>query len=342
MRILVTGGLGFMGSDFIRHLLETYPDYEIVNLDKKTYAGNLENLAAYADNHRYSLIIGDIANAADVTKAMKPSENGKKIDAIINFAAETHVDRSIQQPEAFLETSVMGTYRLLEAARREKTNYYIQISTDEVFGEIEEGGFTESSPFRPRSPYAAAKASGDLLVAAYVNTYGLPAIVTHCCNNFGPFHYPEKLIPLAITNLLEGKNVPIYGNGQQVREWIYVRDHSKAIDFILHKGRQGEVYNIGTGEERQNLETIRALLAELGLSDERIEYVKDRPGHDKRYAIDSSKLRALGWRPTHSFAKGLKETVKWFQENEAWWRQIKSGEYSKYYQKQYPPARLFR
>jgi dTDP-glucose 4,6-dehydratase len=335
MRIVVTGGLGFMGSDFIRHMLDTYPDYEIVNLDKMTYAGNIENLAGYDNRPNYSLVVGDIANAEDVARAMKPSKDGKKVDAIINFAAETHVDRSIQNPEAFLQTAVLGTYRLLEAAKEHKIDYYIQISTDEIFGEIEEGGFTEESPVAPRSPYSAAKAAGDLLVASYVNTYGLPAIVTHCCNNFGIFHYPEKLIPLAITNLIEGKTVPVYGDGKQVREWIYVRDHSKAVDFILHKGMPGEVYNIGTGNERENIETVRAILQELGLGEERIEYVKDRPGHDRRYAIDSSKLRSLGWEPEYSFEQGIKETVHWFLQNEEWWKKIKSGDYLEYYKKQY-------
>lgn len=335
MRILVTGGLGFMGSDFIRYMLDTYPDYEIVNLDKKTYAANLENLTGYDKDPRYTLVVGDIAKAEDVAKAMQPSKDGRTVDAIINFAAETHVDRSIQHPEAFLETSVLGTYRLLEAAKEHNISYYIQISTDEVFGEIEEGGFTEDSPFQPRSPYSSAKASGDMLVAAYVNTYNLPAIVTHCCNNFGPFHYPEKLIPLAITNLLEDKNVPVYGDGMQVREWIFVRDHSKAIDFILHKGMPGEVYNIGTGEERHNIETIKAILAELGLDESRIDYVKDRPGHDRRYAIDSSKLRNLGWAPEYNFEKGIKETVHWFIEHKDWWQKLKSGEYLEYYKKQY-------
>lgn len=335
MRIVVTGGLGFMGSDFIRYMLDTYPDYEIVNLDKMTYAANKENLAGYDTDPRYSLVVGDIANPDDVAKAMKPSKDGKKVDAIINFAAETHVDRSIQNPEAFLQTAVLGTYRLLEAAKEHQINYYIQISTDEVFGEIEEGGFTEESPIQPRSPYSVAKAAGDLLVASYVNTYKLPAIVTHCCNNFGPFHYPEKLIPLAITNLLEDKTVPVYGDGMQVREWIFVRDHSRAIDFILHKGMPGEVYNIGTNEERPNIETLKAILAELGLGEEKLEHVKDRPGHDRRYAIDSSKLRALGWAPTYSFEQGIKETVHWFIENKAWWQKLKSGEYLEYYKKQY-------
>lgn len=335
MNILVTGGLGFMGSDFIRHLLDTYPDYRIVNLDKMTYAGNKANLAGYDSRPNYRLVVGDIAVKEDVEQALAAVPDGGEIEAIINFAAETHVDRSIDQPEAFLQTSVLGTYQLLEAAKRQKIKRYIQISTDEVFGEIESGGFTEESPIQPRSPYSAAKAAGDLLVASYVNTYRLPAITTHCCNNYGWFHYPEKLIPLAITNLLEGEKVPVYGDGQQVREWIFVRDHSLAVDFILHRGLDGEVYNIGTGEERTNLSTIKAILAELGLDEELIQYVSDRPGHDRRYAIDSTKLRSLGWQPTYAFADGLKETVDWFREHKDWWQAIKSGQYREYYQKQY-------
>lgn len=333
MRLLVTGGLGFMGSDFIRYILDTYPDYEVINFDKMTYAANIENLKGYDQDPRYTLVVGDISNEADVERALKARD--EKPTAIINFAAETHVDRSIQNPEAFLQTAVLGTYRLLEAAKNNNIDYYIQISTDEIFGEIEEGGFTEDSPINPRSPYSAAKAAGDLLVASYWNTYKLPAIVTHCCNNFGVYHYPEKLIPLSITNLIEGKNVPVYGDGKQVREWIYVRDHSRAIDFILHKGMPGEVYNIGSGTERENIETVRALLSELGLGEDRIEYVKDRPGHDRRYAIDSSKLRAMGWEPTYTFEQGIKETVHWFLENKDWWEKIKSGDYLEYYKKQY-------
>lgn len=333
MNILVTGGLGFMGSDFIRYMLDTYPNYKIVNLDKMTYAANIDNLKGYDSDPRYNLVVGDIASEDDVARAFKTG--GGNFDAIINFAAETHVDRSIQDPEAFLQTAVFGTYRLLEAAKAHKVDYYIQISTDEVFGEIEEGGFTEESPFQPRSPYSAAKAAGDMLVASYWNTYKVPAIVTHCCNNFGPFHYPEKLIPLAITNLIEGKAVPVYGDGKQVREWIFVRDHSRAIDFILHKGMPGEVYNIGSDHEQPNIETIKTILKELDLGEEMMEHVQDRPGHDRRYAIDSSKLRSLGWEPQTTFEQGMKQTVRWYLDNKEWWQKIKSGEYLTYYKKQY-------
>lgn len=333
MHILATGGLGFMGSDFIRFILDSYPEYEIINLDKQTYAGNPENLTGYDTNPRYRYVKGDIANAGDVEVAIQASDG--PIDAIINFAAETHVDRSIDDPEAFLQTAVLGSYRLLEAVKAHGIRRYIQISTDEVFGEIHSGGFNEQSPFQPRSPYSAAKAAGDLLVSSYINTYGLPAIVTHCCNNFGWFHYPEKLISLAITNLLEDKKVPIYGDGRQIREWIFVRDHSKAIDFILHQGKAGEVYNIGTGEEQANIDTVKAILTALGKDESSIEYVKDRPGHDRRYAIDSSKLRALGWKPEYSFESALRETVEWFKTHTDWWEKLKSGEYAAYYKKQY-------
>lgn len=332
MTILVTGGLGFMGSDFIRYMLDTYQDCEIVNLDKITYAGNPENLASYNDNPRYTFVKGDIAAARDVAKAMKAKG---RVDAIINFAAETHVDRSIHDPEAFLQTAALGTYRLLEAAKKYGVDRYIQISTDEVFGEIEEGKFTEESPIQPRSPYSAAKAAGDLLVASYYNTYQLPVITTHCCNNFGPYQYPEKLISLAITNLLEGKNVPVYGDGLQVREWIYVRDHSKAIDFILKYGELGETYSFGSGVEKPNIETIRTIIKEVGETEDRIEYVTDRPGHDRRYSIDSSKIRSLGWQPEYDFESAIKETIQWYIKNKPWWQKIKSGEYLEYYKRQY-------
>ena len=332
MRILVTGGLGFMGSDFIRYILDTYLDYEVINLDKVTYAGNPANLAGYDANPRYSFIKGDIARREDVREAL--ATRGK-VEIIINFAAETHVDRSIDNPKAFLVTAALGTYQLLEVAKEEGIERYIQISTDEVFGEIEQGYFTEESPFQPRSPYSAAKAAGDLLVASYWNTYQLPVITTHCCNNFGPYQYPEKLIPLAITNLLEDKKVPIYGDGQQIREWIYVRDHSMAIDTILHKGQLGEVYNIGTGFEKPNIETIQMILRGMAVDEAMVEYVKDRPGNDRRYAIDATKIRALGWQPKHTFETGMKQTIDWYRENKPWWQQIKSGEYLEYYKKQY-------
>jgi dTDP-glucose 4,6-dehydratase len=273
---------------------------------------------------------GDIAKREDVEKAI-----GEGVDKIINYAAETHVDRSILEPDAFIKTDVFGTYTLLEAAKKYNVAQYIQISTDEVFGSIKEGFFDEESPFRPNSPYAASKAAADHLCRAYFKTYNLPIIVSHSCNFYGPNQYPEKLIPLFVTNLLENKKVPVYGQGQQVREWIFTEDHCRAIETIMEKGEPGEVYNIGTGYEKQNIETTRFILKELGFGEEMIEYVKDRPGHDFRYAINSQKLRGLGWQPRVSWEEGLRRTIKWYRENEDWWKRIKSGEYLKYYKKQY-------
>ena len=329
MKILITGGAGFMGSNAVKYFLRNYPDVQIVNLDKLTYAGNLENLKDVENNPRYNFIKGDIADEKIVDEA------AKDVDVIINYAAETHVDRSILGPKAFITTDVLGTYALLEAAKKYNIKKYIQISTDEVFGSINDGKFTEESPFEPNSPYAASKAGGDHLCRAYFKTYNIPVIVTHSCNFFGPYQYPEKLIPLFITNLLEGKKVPVYGDGQQVREWIFAKDHCRAIDTILQKGVIGEVYNIGAGSEVSNIEITKILLKELGKDESFINYVKDRPGHDRRYAIDSSKLRALGWQPKTNFENGIKQTVSWYKDNEQWWKRIKSGEYLEYYKKQY-------
>ena len=318
-----------MGSNAVKYFLRNYPDVQIVNLDKLTYGGNLENLKDVENNPRYNFIKGDIADEKIVDEA------AKDVDVIINYAAETHVDRSILGPKAFITTDVLGTYALLEAAKKYNIKKYIQISTDEVFGSINDGKFTEESPFEPNSPYAASKAGGDHLCRAYFKTYNIPVIVTHSCNFFGPYQYPEKLIPLFITNLLEGKKVPVYGDGQQVREWIFAKDHCRAIDTILQKGVIGEVYNIGAGSEVSNIEITKILLKELGKDESFINYVKDRPGHDRRYAIDSSKLRALGWQPKTNFENGIKQTVSWYKDNEQWWKRIKSGEYLEYYKKQY-------
>jgi len=330
MKILVTGGAGFMGSNFIKYILKKHPTWQVVNLDKLTYAGNLANLREVEKNKNYAFIKGDIANAADVKKAI-----GKGVDKIINYAAETHVDRSILDPEAFIKTDVFGTYNLLEAVRKYNVAQYIQISTDEVFGSIKKGSFDEESSFQPNSPYSASKAAGDHLCRAYFKTYGLPIIVTHSCNFYGPNQYPEKIIPLFITNLLENKKVPVYGQGLQSREWIFTEDHCRAVETIMEKGEPGEVYNIGTGYEKPNIETTRFVLKEMGFGDEMIEYVKDRPGHDWRYAINSQKLRGLGWQPQVDWEEGLRRTIKWYQENEGWWKKIKSGEYLEYYKKQY-------
>lgn len=318
-----------MGSNAVKYFLKKYPDVQIVNLDKLTYAGNLENLKEIESDSRYKFIKGDIADEKIV------DESAKDVDIIINYAAETHVDRSILDPKAFITTDVLGTYTLLEAAKKYGVKKYIQISTDEVFGSINDGKFTEESPFEPNSPYAASKAGGDHLCRAYFKTYGTPVIMTHSCNFFGPYQYPEKLIPLFITNLLENKKVPVYGNGQQIREWIFTEDHCRAIDAILQKGEIGEVYNIGAGNEIPNIEITKILLNELGKDESSIDYVKDRPGHDRRYAIDSTKLRKLGWQPEVNFEQGIKQTIDWYKQNEQWWKRIKSGEYLEYYKKQY-------
>ncbi|MEK7618897.1 MAG: dTDP-glucose 4,6-dehydratase [Patescibacteria group bacterium] len=331
MTILITGGCGFMGSNMIRYILKTDPTATIVNLDKMTYAGNPANLADCEGSERYSFVKGDIADAACVEHVFEKYHP----DAVLNYAAETHVDRSIIDPKAFLMTDVIGTYTLLEAVRKFKTQRYIQISTDEVFGSVDEGAFTEESPFRPNSPYSAAKAGADHLCRAYWTTYQTPVIVTHSCNYYGPYHYPEKVIPLFITNLLEGKKVPLYGDGLNVREWIYTEDHCAAIDTILRKGSVGEVYNIGTGNRVNNKELTESICALLGSGPEMIESVKDRPGHDRRYAVDSTKLRALGWEPQVSFQDGLVRTVEWYRANGAWWKQLKTGAFLEYYQQQY-------
>src|SRR3989338_1006032 len=331
MKILVTGGAGFAGSNFIRLILKKYPNYQVVNLDKLTYAGNLENLKDIEGNSNYQFVKGDIADQRTVFKICR---NGR-IDAIVNYAAETHVDRSILDPDAFVKTDVIGTYNLLEAVKQFAIGKMVQISTDEVFGSIEKGKFNENSPLEPNSPYSASKASGDLLCRAYSKTYSIPVIVTHSCNFYGPYQYPEKLIPLFITNLLEGKKVPVYGHGQNIREWIYVLDHCWAIDFLLHKGVLGEVYNIGSGIEKKNLNITSLILKEIGAGKEMIEYVKDRPGHDWRYAVDFSKLKKLGWKPEYSFDEAIHETIRWYKNNEWWWKKIKSGEYLEYYKRQY-------
>jgi len=319
-----------MGSSFIKYILKTHPDWQVVNLDKLTYAGNLDNLKEVENHKNYKFVKGDIAERGDVEKAI-----GDGVDKIFNYSAETHVDRSILEPEAFIKTDIFGTFTLLEAAREYDVAQYIQISTDEVFGSIEQGLFFEDSPFAPNSPYAASKAGADLLCRSYFKTYNLPVIVTHSCNFYGPNQYPEKLIPLFITNLLENKKIPVYGKGNQVREWIFVEDHCRAIDLIAQKSEAGEVYNIGTGHSKENIETAIFILDELGFGEEMIEYVKDRPGHDFRYALNSEKLRRLGWDPLLSWEEGLRRTIKWYQENREWWQKIKSGEYLEYYKKQY-------
>lgn len=332
MRLLVCGGAGFMGSHFIKYILNNYPEYKVINFDLLTYAGNLNNLKDVENNSQYTFVQGDIADYAAVEKVVK--ENN--IDVIVNYAAETHVDRSIMDPEAFLRTAIFGVYNLLEVTRTNNLQKLIQVSTDEVFGSIEQGEFTEESSFAPNSPYAASKAGADLLCRSYFVTYQTPVVVTHSCNYYGSHQYPEKVIPLFITNLLEGKKVPLYGDGKNVREWIHTSDHCRAIDAVLHKAQPGSVYNIGTGQEYTNIDLTNLVLQKMNLGQEMIEPVKDRAGHDRRYAIDHTKItRELGWEPTVKFEDGILETINWYRDNEWWWKDIKTGTYRDYYQAQY-------
>ena len=331
-RLFVTGGCGFIGSNFIRFALAARPDVEITNFDKLTYAGNPENLSDVESNPRYRFVKGDIADR-DAVRAALTSD----FDAVVNFAAETHVDRSILDASEFIATNVLGAQVLFETARNLGTGKFIEISTDEVYGALGPTGyFTEETPLAPNSPYSASKASADLIARSYSHTFGLPAVVTRCSNNFGPYQFPEKLIPLFVTNALAGEKLPLYGDGLNVRDWIYVDDHSSAILAVLDKGRAGEVYNIGGGNERTNKEITFSILKILGKPESLVEYVKDRPGHDRRYAVDSSKIRReLGWAPARSFDDALEATVKWYVENRTWWQRVKSGAYREYYRKQY-------
>jgi dTDP-glucose 4,6-dehydratase len=331
MRLLVTGGAGFIGSNFVHHVLQASPEYTVVVLDALTYAGNLENLASVQDTAHFRFVKGDITDAKLVDTLVK------ECDAVVHFAAESHVDRSILGPEAFVRTNVLGTFTLLEAARKYSKRFH-HVSTDEVFGTLAQTdpAFDESTAYDPRSPYSASKAGSDHLVRAYFHTYGLPITISNCSNNYGPYHFPEKLIPLAITNLLEEKKVPVYGDGLQVRDWLYVEDHVRAIALILEKGRVGETYCIGGNAEKENIWIVKKLLEILGLGEEYIEYVQDRPGHDRRYAINFDKIKnELSWEPNVSLEEGLVKTVEWFKENKEWWQRVKSGEYQKYYEKQY-------
>ncbi len=332
MHLLVCGGAGFMGSHFIKYILAKYPEYQVVNFDVLTYAGNLTNLKELAENPRYTFVKGDITDAIAVQKVVEEHA----IEVIVNYAAETHVDRSIMDPEAFLRTGIFGTRNLLEVTKNKNLQKMIQISTDEVFGSIEQGEFTEESAFAPNSPYAASKAGADLLCRSYFVTYQTPVVVTHSCNYYGSHQYPEKVIPLFITNLLEGKKVPLYGDGLNVREWIHTSDHCRAVDAVLHKAEPGSVYNIGTGQEYTNIDLTELVLQKMNLGTEMIEPVKDRAGHDRRYAIDHSKItRELGWEPQVKFEDGIAETIKWYRDNEWWWKDLKSGAYREYYQAQY-------
>jgi len=331
MRILVTGGAGFIGSNFIHYILQTYPKYQVINLDALTYAGNLENLEMWKNDPRYRFVKGDIALPSIVDPLVAES------DVIVHFAAESHVDRSISDPDVFIRTNIQGTFVLLESARKHQKRFH-HVSTDEVFGALgpDDAPFNEHTSYSPRSPYSASKASSDHLVRSYFHTYDLPITISNCSNNYGPYHFPEKLIPLVITNLLEGKKVPVYGDGLQVRDWLYVEDHCRAIDQIIHRGKIGETYCIGGKSERENILIVKKIIELLGKDETMIEYVKDRSGHDRRYAIDFSKIQTeLGWEPSVTLEAGLEKTVKWFEENEAWWKNIKSGTYKEYYAKQY-------
>jgi len=320
LRLLVTGGCGFIGSNFIRYMFQAHPGVSVTNLDKLTYAGNPENLRDVAGEFDYTFARGDICDEALVDDLVSEG-----FDAVINFAAESHVDRSITGPADFIKTDVFGTFNLLEACRRRNITKYLQVSTDEVYGSIEDGSFTEESPLAPNSPYSASKAGGDLLVRAYHKTYGLPVLLTRSSNNFGPYQYPEKLIPLFITNAMEDIKLPLYGDGMNVRDWLFVMDNCAAIDLVLRAGVPGETYNIGGGQERTNTEITSGILAALGKPESLIEYVKDRPGHDRRYSLDFSKLSALGYAPRTDFERMLEETVRWYVDNRAWWEPLKAG-----------------
>ncbi len=335
MRLLVTGGCGFIGSNFIRYFLKTYPDASIINVDKLTYAGNLGNLSDLSHSVRYHFIRGDIAEAPLMEDLIQ-----KGVEAIVNFAAESHVDRSIEDPTAFMKTNVFGTFVLLEGVRKASSSQkirFLHISTDEVYGSLgETGAFTEETPLAPNSPYSASKTAADMMVRAYHRTYGLPVLITRCSNNYGPYQFPEKLIPLMVSNAIEGKDLPIYGDGMYIRDWIYVEDHCRALDKVLQQGSAGEVYNIGGRSEKPNLYVAKTILARLGKPHSLIRFVADRPGHDRRYAIDFSKIeKELGWTPSVSFEEGIRQTIEWYQAHPEWWKKIKTGEYLDYYKRMY-------
>jgi dTDP-glucose 4,6-dehydratase len=331
--ILVTGGAGFIGSNFINHILEEKHDYNIINLDKLTYAGNPENLIPSEKNKNYHFVKGDITNSELVSYLFEKF----KIKYVINFAAESHVDRSILGSEIFYRTNVIGTNVLLEVSRKYEVEKFLQVSTDEIYGSLgAEGLFTETTPLSPNSPYSSSKAAADMMVMAFYHTYGMPVVITRCSNNYGPLQFPEKLIPLMIINALNNKKLPVYGDGMNIRDWIYVIDHNKAINLVFEKGKVGEVYNIGAGNEMPNIQIIKLILKHLNKSEDLVQYVKDRPGHDRRYAIDSSKLQKdLGWRPSFTFEQAIEHTIKWYLENQEWWKRIISGEYQNYYSLQY-------
>jgi len=345
--ILVTGGAGFIGSNFVKLMLKKHPEYKIINIDALTYAGNLENLKDIDSNPNYEFIKVDIRDREKIEEIFENND----IASVVNFAAESHVDRSIEEPEVFLTTNIIGTQVLLDAAKKywkvNPTDKYckeykpgvkfLQVSTDEVYGALGETGmFVETMPLMPNSPYSASKASADMIVRAYNETFGMPVNITRCSNNYGPYQFPEKLIPLIINNCLKDKDLPVYGDGMQVRDWLHVTDHCSAIDTVLHKGKNGEVYNIGGNNEKANIQIVKLIIGTLGKSEDLIKYVKDRPGHDRRYAIDNTKITTeLGWEPSYTFEQGMKETIQWYLENTKWIENIISGDYANYYDKMY-------
>jgi dTDP-glucose 4,6-dehydratase len=329
MKLLVTGGAGFIGSNFIRHVLRAHPDDQVVNLDKLTYAGNRANLADVEGDRRYTFVQGDICDARLVRDLLRG------VDALVNFAAESHVDRSLTEADAFLRTDVFGVFTLLEAVRELRVPRLLHISTDEVYGSVASGSSAETDPLRPSNPYSASKAGGDLLALAYWHTHRVPVLITRSSNNFGPSQYPEKVIPLFVTNALDDLPLPLYGDGRNVRDWLYVLDNCAAIDLVLRKGADGEVYNIGGGHEVENVALTREILRLTGKPERLIQRVADRPGHDRRYSVDCAKVRQLGWAPEHPFGAALEATVRWYRDHEAWWRPLKSGAFRAWYEQQY-------
>ena len=333
-KLLVTGGAGFIGGNFVQYMINKYPQYEIYNLDGLTYAGDLTKHCEIYMKENYHFMKADIADRETIL----PLFEKEKFDYVVHFAAESHVDRSITEPEIFVRTNVLGTQVLLDAAKQIEVTKFVHVSTDEVYGELDFDPttfFTEETPLQPNSPYSASKASSDFLVRAYHETFGLPVNITRCSNNYGPFHFPEKLIPLTISRVVNNQKVPIYGDGKNIRDWLHVHDHCAALDLVLHKGVTGEVYNIGGHNERTNLEVVKTIITTLGKSEEFIEFVPDRLGHDKRYAIDPTKLEKLGWKPIYTFETGISQTIEWYLDNKWWWEQIISGEYKNYFKKQY-------
>ena len=333
-KVLVTGGAGFIGGNFVQHMVSEYPDYQIFNLDLLTYAGDLMKHKEIENADNYKFVKMDIADREAVMKLFET----EKFDYVVHFAAESHVDRSITHPEIFVKTNVMGTQALLDAAKAIGIKKFVHVSTDEVYGELDFDPttfFTEDTPLQPNSPYSASKASSDFLVRAYHETFGLPVNITRCSNNYGPYHFPEKLIPLTISRVLNEQKVPVYGDGKNIRDWLHVKDHCLAIDLVMHEGVNGEVYNVGGHNEKTNLEVVQTIIKELGKSEELIEFVTDRLGHDKRYAIDPMKLEALGWKPTYNFDTGIAQTIQWYLDNKEWWEKILSGEYRSYFDAYY-------